>query len=252
MTTIYAELFHVSQAMPRLSGSRVGRIVTIEPSLTVDFSCNPLGPQRARIAGSLRPEVIADAYTDDLPVLLVFEGDDPSRPIIIDVVTDRPSGSASKEPATAGAVGHAAEHTTVKQEMDVPAPGLARIVKIEADAVLLERINEPAGPTFAARTAITLRNLKDPVVVLCLPDGSAVIVGQVYPCIPVELGGGQGAEVVLTGARVKIEADVELILQAGACRITLDGRGKVVTTADQIVSRARGANKVQGGSVQLN
>jgi hypothetical protein len=64
--------------------------------------------------------------------------------------------------------------------------------------------------------------------------------------------GGQGAEVVLSGSRVKIEADVELILQAGACRITLDGRGKAVTTADQIVSRARGANKVQGGSVQLN
>jgi hypothetical protein len=252
MTNVYAELFHVSQAIPRLSGSRVGRIVAIEPILIVDFSGNPLGPQRARMAASLTREVIAHAYTDDLPVLLVFESDDPARPVIIDIVTDRPSRSASMEPAPTAEVRLAADHTAAKQEINVPAAGLARIVKIEADVVLLERLTEPTGQTFAARTAITLRNLKDPVVVLCFADGSAVIVGQVYPCIPVELDGGQGAEVVLTGSRVKIEADVELILQAGACRITLDGRGKAVTTADQIVSRARGANKVQGGSVQLN
>ena len=34
--------------------------------------------------------------------------------------------------------------------------------------------------------------------------------------------------------------------------IALDARGKAVTTAESIVSRARGTNKVQGGSVHLN
>jgi hypothetical protein len=51
---------------------------------------------------------------------------------------------------------------------------------------------------------------------------------------------------------VVIEADVELVLKAGPCSLHFDARGKAVTTADQIVSRARDTNKVQGGSVQLN
>jgi hypothetical protein len=109
-----------------------------------------------------------------------------------------------------------------------------------------------AGPALAAKTTTALRNLKDPVVVLRFDDGSAVIVGQVHPCVPVEPAGADGVDVVLKGSRVRIEADVELILTAGGCRVQLDARGKAVTTADQIVSRARGANKVQGGTVQLN
>ena len=118
-------------------------------------------------------------------------------------------------------------------------------------AVMVEDIAN-AGQPFAARTAVTLRNLKDPVVVLRCTGGAAVIVGQVYPCIPVEPAGGDGADVLLKGNRVRIEADVELVLAVGACRIQLDARGKAVTAADQIVSRARGCNKVQGGPVQLN
>jgi hypothetical protein len=87
---------------------------------------------------------------------------------------------------------------------------------------------------------------------LTFADGLAVIVGQVYAALPIEPTGGEGAEVVLRGGRVRIEAEVELVLRSGACVVRLDARGKAVTTADQIVSRARGANKVQGGTVELN
>jgi hypothetical protein len=102
------------------------------------------------------------------------------------------------------------------------------------------------------RSAITLRNLKDPVVVLLLEEHPSVIIGQLYDQVPIEPSGGSDADVVLKGARVLIEADIELVLKSGACRIQLDAHGKAVTVANQIVSRARETNKVQGGSVQLN
>jgi hypothetical protein len=195
--------------------------------------------------------MISAACSANLPVLLVFENDDPSRPVIIDVVVEYPVAQPSRTPVPLDAFRREEGAAARCTEVDGLVPALARIVCIDDGVVMVEDIAH-AGPALAARTAITLRNLKDPVVVLRFADGSAVIVGQVYRCVPMEPAGGDGAEVLLKGSRVRIEADVELILAAGACRVQLDARGKAVTTADQIVSRARGANKVQGGSVQLN
>jgi hypothetical protein len=85
-----------------------------------------------------------------------------------------------------------------------------------------------------------------------LPGGEPVIVGQFFAGVPIEETGAEGADLVLKGRSVRIEAEAEVILTAGETQIHLDARGKAVTTSDQIVSRARGANKVQGGCVQLN
>lgn len=108
----------------------------------------------------------------------------------------------------------------------------------------------PDGTKVCARTTVPLHSLDDEVLVLRLADGRHVVIGQLLPCVPVR--GEQDGDLLLKGQRVRIEAGVELVLQAGACRLQLDARGKAVTTADQIVSRARGANKVQGGTVHLN
>lgn len=253
MSSLYVEQFQVLQARPRVSGSRIGSILAIEGGPVVDFPGNPLGPQPARIVASLTEEKVAAAYAANLPVLLVFENDDPSRPVVIDLVMDQLlSETLDGFPRSASGHHAAVARTEARSETAVATAELARIVGVDAEAVLVESSAEAAAPTLAARTAITLRNLKDPVILLRFADGSAVIVGQVYPRVPIEAEGGAGAEVLLRGSRVTIEADVELILAAGACRVRLDARGKALTTADQIVSRARGANKVQGGTVQLN
>ena len=251
MSTMDTEQFYVIQARPRLSGSRVGAIVGVEPGVIVDFAANPLGPQPARLAGSLSEETIRAAHAGNLPVLLVFENNDPSRPVIIDVVVDRPA-VVTEQPVLPKVGPHVTVPPAVPSRADGLTVLLGRIVGIEADVVMVEGMGAVAGPTLAARTAITLRNLRDPVVLLGFADGSCVIVGQVYPHVPVEPQGGAGADVLLKGTRVRIEADLELVLAAGGCSIQLDARGKALTTADQIVSRARGANKVQGGTVQLN
>jgi hypothetical protein len=227
--------------------------VAIDPGLVVDFPDNPLGLQPARVVASLAAEKLAAAYEANLPVLLVFENDDPSRPVVVDFVVDQPLGATADQPPRSAPGRHGVvERPVTGSQMPAAMAEVARIVGVDAEVVLVERSAETGGPTLAARTAITLRNLKDPVIVLRFSDGSAVIVGQVYPGVPIDSGGGAGAEVLLKGTRVTIEADVELILAAGACCVRLDARGKALTTADQIVSRARGANKVQGGTVQLN
>jgi hypothetical protein len=172
--------------------------------------------------------------------------------VIVDVVVDRPAAATTERPALPRIMPQVTAPPTAPTETHGPTVLLGRIVGVEADVVMVERTGAAAGPALAARTAITLRNLKDPVVLLCFGDGSSVIVGQVYPHVPVEPDGGAGADVLLKGNRVRIEADFELLLVAGGCSIQLDARGKTLMTADQIVSRARGANKVQGGTVQLN
>ena len=62
MSSAYVEQFQVLQARPRLSGSRIGAIVAIEPGPIVDFPGNPLGPQRAKVAASLTAEKIGRAH----------------------------------------------------------------------------------------------------------------------------------------------------------------------------------------------
>ena len=251
MKTLDMAQMQVLQAKPRVSGSRIGAIVAMHRGPIVDFSDNPFGPQPAKVVSSLAAEVLASASAGNLPVLLVFEDDDPTRPVIVDVVIDHPLSTPSDRPLPPRHEPHAAPSFDLEGAVPIIDVRIAAIAGVKDDAVLVEN-DDDIGSPIVARTAITLRNLKDPVVLIRFTDGSAVIVGQVYPKVSIESAGGEGADVVLKGARVTIEADVELILTAGACRVQLDARGKVLTTADQIVSRARGANKIQGGSVQLN
>jgi hypothetical protein len=241
----------VLQARPRIDGSRVGTIVRLQRRPMVDFSGNPLGPQPARVVSSLSADTLAMAYGARLPVLLVFEEDDPSRPVIVDVVMEELSQVPDADAVLATAVDRAVSPGASADGWPTLVAYATTIVGVEANAVLVHSQVVGEGPVKAA-TAIVLRNLKDPVVVVMLSSGSAVVVGQIYSSVPVEPAGGDGADVSLRAARVTIEADSELILRAGGCEIRLDARGKAATTADTIVSRARGTNKVQGGSVHLN
>lgn len=248
-----AEHLRVLQARPRITGSRIGSIVEFAPGrrAIVDFAGNPLGPQSARSVAAMTAQRLARARDAAWPVLLVFEDNDPARPVIVDVVCeDGEQQPMDDVPAPEQSpIGHATQGS--EAAIAGAALLLARVVGIESDLVVVEDGSASSVP-FRAKTAIVLRNLKDPVLVLRLPDGTAVLVGQLYPTVPLEPTTAEGAEVVLAGNRVRIEAATELILTAGACTIRLDARGKLVSTAEQIVSRARGANKVQGGSVQLN
>lgn len=59
-------------------------------------------------------------------------------------------------------------------------------------------------------------------------------------------------EVDADGRRLIIDAKEKLVLRCGKARITLTKAGKVLIEGEQVSSRARGVNRVKGGSVQLN
>lgn len=251
--TFNIEQLRIVQAKPRVIGSRLGKIVQLPDPDTpiVDYPGNPLGPQRARMLGAMTRERLRAAYECNSQLLLMFEEDDPSRPLILDVVVDRPAAASASDAVALPRI-EPPGSVLANEPSSAPAVAarLATIAAVEEDGVLVRFAGESA--IVKVTTAIVLRDLKDPVVVLPVPDAPPVIVAQVYARVPIAADGGSGAEVVLKGTRVRIEADAELVLKAGECTLHFDARGKAVTTANQIVSRARDSNKVQGGSVQLN
>ena len=185
--------------------------------------------------------------------MLTFENKDPGAPILFDIVASRPRrGRQTSKPATRGEPQD--QRTVVDRFTTPPAAAmvarLGRIASVRDGIAYVDFEGNPAGPR-PARTTVPLRNLKEPVLLL-MPDDEPVIVGQLYAGVPIEPAGCEGADVVVKGRSVRIEAEAELVLTAGGCKIHLDARGKAVTTADQVVSRARSVNKVQGGCVKLN
>jgi hypothetical protein len=198
----------------------------------------------------MTPAMLRTAHRDRARVLLVFDDNDASRPIIVGIInTPLQIADECVLGLDPNSQPHAADGAR-DEPVGVPGARLGRISGIDAHGVLLQLDDVPGQ--HRARTAITLGNLKEPVVVIQCADRSLVIIGQIQTTVPVALNAGQGADVLLKGSSVRIEADVELILKTGTCTVQLDARGKALITADRIVSRARESNKVQGGSVQLN
>jgi hypothetical protein len=72
----------------RIDGVRVGKIICVDEKrgIAVDYDGNPFGPIAARFVRSMKPEMLRKAADSSQEVLLVFENNDPSRPVIIDTI----------------------------------------------------------------------------------------------------------------------------------------------------------------------
>lgn len=84
---------------------------------------------------------------------------------------------------------------------------------------------------------------KGDVVLVLPPDapgGTGIVLGRIA---------GRGADARRT---VMIEADEELTIRCGAGSVTIRKNGKVLIQGLEIVSHARGKNRIRGGSIQLN
>jgi hypothetical protein len=246
MRNVSVEPFTVVEAKPRISGSRLGSILTMSHGPVVDFAGNPLGPQRARVVASLSADAMHTAMEAKLPVLLLFDNDDPARPVIVDVVIP-----ASDQPVTEPSFAdEGPDDRTVNSERAPQVP--VRIANILAVRDGYVAVDDGAGAEVLARTAIVLRNVRDQVVLLAVPGHSPVVIGQLHENVLLQPEAADSAHIALKGGRITIEADTELVLKAGGSVLQLDSRGKVSTTGEHIVSRAQGTNKVQGGSIHLN
>lgn len=101
---------------------------------------------------------------------------------------------------------------------------------------------------------------------LALEDGDVtrpILVGLIQPALrpnPQAEPAGQDSEggakgqktVELDGERLLLSAEKEIVLRCGDASITLTRAGKVLIRGAYLLSRSAGANRIQGGSVQLN
>jgi len=71
-----------------IDGVRVGRVISINESgqPLVDFPGNPGEPLPARFTASLELALLREAAAENKEVLLAFENNDPTRPVIIDTL----------------------------------------------------------------------------------------------------------------------------------------------------------------------
>ncbi len=116
----------------------------------------------------------------------------------------------------------------------------------------------PAPQDIAGRSARSLVDLHHDHV------GCEVLLTfeQADPMRPIVMGVLRGSpaseapapalEVRMDGGRVLLEARQSLVLRCGKSHLTLHEDGRVELHGETVVTRAAGANKVQGGSVQLN
>jgi hypothetical protein len=98
----------------------------------------------------------------------------------------------------------------------------------------------------------------DEVLVLVQRDGQSegVVLGRIAPAAPLEDAPGRESGATRVGSqrerRVVIEADEELILRVGESSIRIARDGKVVIRGQHVLTRAKGTNRIKGGSVAIN
>ena len=77
-----------------------------------------------------------------------------------------------------------------------------------------------------------------------------VIIGVLQPPTPLEKP--KPFEVQLDGEQLVFSAGKEIVLRCGKSSITLTRAGKVLIRGAYLLSRSSGANRIKGGSVQIN
>ncbi len=70
--------------------------------------------------------------------------------------------------------------------------------------------------------------------------------------VPLQTKGQALPEATVDGKRITFEAHDEIVLRCGRASITLTRAGKVLIRGTYLLSRSSGANRIKGGSVQLN
>ena len=98
-------------------------------------------------------------------------------------------------------------------------------------------------PGFSLVPPAQLRQGAEVAVVWLDEEDAPLIVGLIQAARPV---------VEAEGDELIIENDRKIVLRCGKASITLRSDGSISIRGGQIVSRADGANRVQGASVQLN
>jgi len=145
-----------------------------------------------------------------------------------------------------------------------PAPSLAGIVIGELAGItndgrtpLVLFAGQRGSAAVAARTIVDLHGPHIGGQVVLMFDGGdparPVIMGVLREREGWPLGEQPGHVAAdVDGERLIVSARKELVLRCGKASITLTRAGRVLIRGSDVLTRSSGANRVKGGSVQLN
>ena len=115
----------------------------------------------------------------------------------------------------------------------------------------------PGNPTDHGVTARTTASLKTQdigrQVALMFENGDPIaplVIGLVQH--PLRDEPDAIPEAKLDNERIELKAEREIVLRCGKASITLTRAGKVIIRGAYLLSRSSGANRIKGGSIQLN
>ena len=74
-----------------------------------------------------------------------------------------------------------------------------------------------------------------------------IIIGRVRDRVPTD-----GVEICIRGRRFFVDSDEEIELHCGQAKLRINRDGKIIILGEDVVSRARGRNRIKGGTVNIN
>ena len=140
----------------------------------------------------------------------------------------------------------------------LPQVVIGELVGIAEDrrAPLVQYPGQPSPSVMRARSILDLHGEHiGKAVVLSFENGDPsqpVVMGVLRSEHDRPLDASGHVQVEADGERMVISAKERLVLRCGEASITLTKAGKVIIEGSYVVSRAKGTNRVQGGSIQLN
>ena len=133
----------------------------------------------------------------------------------------------------------------------------ARVVDVAADGLVRVVADAPVGELACAVLVSGGESARyatgDVVLVLFRREApaDAIVLGRIGRA-DVTPAGEPAASASTHERRVVIEADEELLLRVGDASIQISRDGKVVIRGEHVLTRAKGTNRIKGGSVAIN
>lgn len=134
---------------------------------------------------------------------------------------------------------------------------LGRLVAFDAKKCPIVEVNtEQQLQTYVARTCVklTTTQLGAEVILVMTGENSPVITGVIeaepveFDITPLSLPN----LLTVDGHVISLKAANRISIQCGEASITLTKEGRITLRGKYLLSRAKGANRIQGGSVELN
>jgi hypothetical protein len=115
----------------------------------------------------------------------------------------------------------------------------------------------PADESIAARSTCRLSREDIGCQVALLFEGGdpshPLVIGRIqHPERTAPTEEKNAVSVTLDGEQLILSAEREIVLRCGKASITLTRSGKVLIRGAYVLSRSSGANRIKGGSVQIN